>query len=85
MLNTEKICSGAKHSTLATTDDARQAFLERFPLVQKLKVSHKKYYYFVHAVYNGRKLFCHAYKNWEALIARFEREYNIKVLNLVPE
>lgn len=85
MLNTERICSGVNHSTLVTTDDARQAFLERFPLVQKLKVSHRKYYYFVHAVYNGRKLFCHAYKSWEALMDRFETEYNTKCLDIMPE
>lgn len=76
MLKTkERICSEAKYSTLSTTDDARQAFLEKFPLVQKLKVSHRKYYYFAHAMYDGRKLFCHAYKSWEALIDRFEVEY----------
>lgn len=81
----ERICSGAKYSTLLTTDDARKAFLEKFPLVQKLKISHRKYYYFAHAVYDGRKLFCHAYKSWEALIDRFEAEYNIKCLNMMPE
>lgn len=85
MLNTEKICSEVKYSTLSTTDDARQAFLEKFPLVQKLKISHRKYYYFAHAVCNGRKLFCHAYKSWEALIDRFEAEYNIKCLDMMPE
>ena len=85
MSSTERICSEVKHSTLATTDDARQAFLEKFPLVQKLKVSHRKYYYFAHAVYDGRKLFCHAYKSWEALIDRFEAEYNIKCLNMMLE
>lgn len=85
MLNTERICSGAKHSTLATTDDARQAFLSKFPLVQKLKVKNRKYYYFAHGVYDGRKLFCHAYKSWEALMLRFEAEYNSKCLNMVPE
>ena len=77
---TEKICSEVKYSNLATTDDARQAFQERFPLVRKLKVKHRKYYYFAHAVYGERKLFCHAYKSWEALIARFEVEYCQKVL-----
>lgn len=82
---TERICSGVKYSTLSTTDDARQAFLEKFPLVQKLKVSHRKYYYFAHAVYDGRKLFCHAYKSWEALIERFEAEYNLKCLDMMPE
>lgn len=85
MLNTERICSGVKYSTLSTTDDARQAFLEKFPLVQKLKISHRKYYYFAHAVCNGRKLFCHAYKSWEALIDRFEAEYNVKCLDMMPE
>lgn len=84
-LTTERICSGVKYSTLSTTDDARQAFLEKFPLVQKLKISHRKYYYFAHAVCNGRKLFCHAYKSWEALIDRFEAEYNIKCLDMMPE
>ena len=77
---TEKICSEVKYSTLVTTDDARQAFQEKFPLVRKLKVKHRKYYYFAHAVYGERKLFCHAYKSWEALIARFEVEYSQKVL-----
>ena len=77
---TEKICSEVKYSNLATTDDARQAFQERFPLVGKLKVKHRKYYYFAHAVYGERKLFCHAYKSWDALIARFEVEYCQKVL-----
>ena len=76
----EKTCSGVKYSTLVSTDDARQAFQERFPLVGKLKVKHRKYYYFAHAVYGERKLFCHAYKSWEALIARFEVEYSQKVL-----
>lgn len=85
MNSAEKICSGVKYSTLSTTDDARQAFLEKFPLVQKLKISHRKYYYFAHAVCNGRKLFCHAYKSWEALIDRFEAEYNIKCLDMMPE
>lgn len=69
-LTTEKICSGVKYSTLVSTDDARQAFQERFPLVRKLKVKHRKYYYFAHAVYGERKLFCHAYKSWEALFVR---------------
>ena len=80
MTSTEKTCSGVKYSTLVSTDDARQAFQERFPLVRKLKVKHRKYYYFAHAVYGERKLFCHAYKSWEALIARFEVEYCQKVL-----
>lgn len=83
MSYTEKICSGVKLSNLATTDDARQAFLERFPLVQKLKVSHRKYYYFAHAMYNGRKLFCYAYKSWETLIDRFETEYSVKCRNRI--
>ena len=79
---TEKICSGVKYSTLVTTDDARQAFQERFPLVGKLKVKHRKYYYFVHAVYGERKLFCHAYKSWDALLVRFAAEYADKVLSV---
>ncbi len=82
MLNTEKICSGVKYSTLVSTDDARQAFQERFPLVRKLKVKHRKYYYFAHAVYGERKLFCHAYKSWEALFVRFAAEYADKVLSV---
>ncbi len=80
MNSTEKTCSGVKYSILVSTDDARQAFQERFPLVRKLKVKHRKYYYFAHAVYGERKLFCHAYKSWDALIARFEVEYCQKVL-----
>lgn len=79
---TEKICSGVKYSNLATTDDARQAFQERFPLVRKLKVKHRKYYYFAHAVYGERKLFCHAYKSWDALLVRFAAEYADKVLSV---
>lgn len=79
---TEKTCSGVKYSTLVSTDDARQAFQERFPLVGKLKVKHRKYYYFAHAVYGERKLFCHAYKSWEALLARFTVEYADKVLSV---
>ena len=81
-LTTEKICSGVKYSTLVSTDDARQAFQERFPLVRKLKVKHRKYYYFAHAVYGERKLFCHAYKSWEALFVRFAAEYADKVLSV---
>ena len=82
MNSTEKTCSGVKYSTLVSTDDARQAFQERFPLVGKLKVKHRKYYYFAHAVYGERKLFCHAYKSWEALLARFTVEYADKVLSV---
>lgn len=82
MTSTEKTCSGVKYSTLVSTDDARQAFQERFPLVRKLKVKHRKYYYFAHAVYGERKLFCHAYKSWEALLARFAMEYADKVLSV---
>lgn len=82
MHSTEKTCSGVKYSTLVSTDDARQAFQERFPLVRKLKVKHRKYYYFAHAVYGERKLFCHAYKSWEALLARFAMEYADKVLSV---
>lgn len=55
------------------THDKR--FKRRFPLVRKLKVKHRKYYYFAHAVYGERKLFCHAYKSWEALFVRFAAEY----------
>lgn len=82
MTSTEKTCSGVKYSTLVSTDDARQAFQERFPLVRKLKVKHRKYYYFAHAVYGERKLFCHAYKSWEALFVRFAAEYADKVLSV---
>lgn len=82
MHSTEKTCSGVKYSTLVSTDDARQAFQERFPLVRKLKVKHRKYYYFAHAVYGERKLFCHAYKSWEALFVRFAAEYADKVLSV---
>ena len=82
MNSTEKTCSGVKYSTLVSTDDARQAFQERFPLVRKLKVKHRKYYYFAHAVYGERKLFCHAYKSWEALLVRFAAEYADKVLSV---
>ena len=81
-LTTEKTCSGVKYSTLVSTDDARQAFQERFPLVGKLKVKHRKYYYFAHAVYGERKLFCHAYKSWDALLVRFTAEYADKVLSV---
>lgn len=80
MHSTEKICSGAKHSTLSTTDDARQAFQERFPLVENLKIKQRKFYFNARAKYGKRKLFCHAYKSWEALIIRFEAEYSQKVL-----
>ena len=82
MHSTEKTCSGVKYSTLVSTDDARQAFQERFPLVRKLKVKHRKYYYFAHAVYGERKLFCHAYKSWDALFVRFAAEYADKVLSV---
>ena len=82
MTSTEKTCSGVKYSTLVSTDDARQAFQERFPLVRKLKVKHRKYYYFAHAVYGERKLFCHAYKSWDALFVRFAAEYADKVLSV---
>lgn len=82
MTSTEKTCSGVKYSTLVSTDDARQAFQERFPLVRKLKVKHRKYYYFAHAVYGERKLFCHAYKSWDALLVRFAAEYADKVLSV---
>lgn len=77
---TEKTCSGVKYSTLVSTDDARKAFQERFPLVRNLKIKQCKFYFNARAKYGKRKLFCHAYKSWEALLVRFAAEYADKVL-----
>ena len=82
MHSTEKTCSGVKYSTLVSTDDARQAFQERFPLVRNLKIKQCKFYFNARAKYGKRKLFCHAYKSWEALLVRFAAEYAGKVLSI---
>lgn len=83
MLNTERICSRAKHSTPSTTADARQALVEYFtanyPPVKRLKIKDHKDFFVARARYGKRVLHAKAY-SLERLVIYFRKEFEMKVI-----